>query len=301
MSIANVIALPELGSDCAGAIVFWRLGGAVVHVDLVAAWTARGLDADLLPSPPTPTAALRRAVRTFEGDHKFARRIEGQEAFVLVAESYGEDGRPVYANGCELGLQLSDAHTDENGKPTLQPFVRGADTIHEIVNLERTYRHHLARLKPQSVGGWLVDLAHRVHAVSLRDTGGVYFIPRHTLDTWRSYVDAVRAVSAVKLFEIPSLRSEDAIEAIVDALKSEVNDVANTITDDLDRMVDEVADSGGSPSRRALTTRLERAQRVETKIAAYENTLGIKLDELRTQFERLQMRVGTAIMSLGSE
>lgn len=272
--------MPELTSDVSGGIVFWRLSGAVDYDDLEAAWHGAGLDAGLLPAPVARSVALKRTMKTFADRSILVRPLKGDvEGFILVHESY-VDGKPQYQNGLTVTL---DAH----GAPVLDPF--DPDTARQV---EATFAHHLTALTQQDISGWLVDLIRGVQAVRLRDTGGLYFVPRTHLDLWRGYVGAIRAASHCKLFEIPALHSDEAVAAVLDAVTREAEEAAGELEEEL-------ADK--ELSRRALGSRGRKIEALEHKLATYEELLGVKLDALRGEFGRLQAHVARKLLAADGE
>jgi hypothetical protein len=279
MTVDNLMAVPALDAQAAGAIVFWRLAGAVSYDDLDCAWAGAALDARLLPSPVGASTALKRTMQTFREKNVMVKPLRtGADGFVLVHETY-VDGRPSYRNGLEVTLK-------DDGGLTMDPF-----DDETAAQLSATYGHHLEHLTPQDVSSWLVWLVRTVLAVRLRDTGGIYFVPRDHLETWRRYVGAIRAASHCAMFEIPAMRTDEAAAAILDAVTREAQEVAEELAQELQ----------GDLSARALRGRGKRIAELEGKLAAYENLLGVKLEALREQFGELQAKVAAAVLAADGE
>ncbi len=275
MTTTNLMAVPAMHGDAhiSGVIAFWRLSGAVNFDALQLEWVKRNLDPSLLPAPVTHSTALRRTMSVFREQHVLVRSIKGdKEGFMLVHE-YFDGGVPRYVNGMRVTLGA-------DGYLTIEESECDADEI----SIRKMFAHNLTTLTQQDVSGWLVDLVRGVQAVRLRDTGGIYFIPRSTLVTWRLYVAAIRSASSSVIFEIPSLQSDEAVSAVLDALMREVEEATEEMTVQLDAI-------GAGITDRQRGTRMERIGKVERKVETYEALFGVKLVELREQFETLQSRI----------
>lgn len=289
---SSLIAVPDLaGAHVAGVIVYWRLAGVVDYEALEAAWATAGLDQGLLPAPIARTTALKRTMASFKEASVLVRPLKGdEEGFVLVHESYDAEGRPQYRNGRTVTF-WEDPDTG-----ALEPLVHalpdedpeGAEVTELQRQVDATFARHLNHLTQQDISGWLVDLVRGVHSVRLRDTGGIYFVPRDRADAWRAYVAALRAASRHRLFEIPAMQSDEAVASILDALTREAREAAEDLEDELDAK---------DLSAKALRGREAKARETETKIATYEALLGVKLEALRAEYDALQARVAAAILA----
>ncbi len=271
---AKLIAVPAMHGqeNISGIIAFWKLGGAVVYQSLADEWEQLGLDNKLLPAPVSKSNALRRTLATFRDPHVLVRPLQNVvEGYVLVTEMYGSDGMPEYTNG--MSVRLIDG----------EPHVDGTDDAATSKQVRATFNHQLNTLTQQDVSVWLVDLVRSVQAVRLRETGGIYFIPRNTLATWRAYVAAIRAASSAKVYEIPSLQSDEAVVAVLDAVTREAEEASEEMAQQLDAI--------GELSERQRATRMEHIERVEAKVATYEQLFGVRLNALHEQFELLQSRI----------
>jgi len=270
----SLVAVTDSNKAEAGAIVYWRLSGVVQCHELRAAWTAAGLPAELLPADPTPRAALKRACDAVAETGLLVRPLKAQDArgFVLVRETFGTDGRPVYANTAEVTLV---------GDEVKALHITGTDEALKT-RVFQAYLAAQASQPPSEVGAWLVSLAKRCSAVSLRDSGGIYFVPRHTLATWTKYTALARSVSAHATFEIPAMTSQETVAAVLDALQREATEALEALESELD-MVDL------KPS--ALATRKAAVAALGEKLAGYETLLGVSLATLKAKGEALSVRL----------
>jgi hypothetical protein len=155
--------------------------------------------------------------------------------------------------------------------------------------IEEEYQACLGRLETTDISGWLADtLMTAAKAVSLRDTGGIYFIPREYVDLYTRYTEAIAGVSAHRFFLVPALRSDEAIEAVLDALCREAEQATLTVETELDNE---------SLGKRALGTRMDAAEAMLEKVRTYENLLGRGLGQLVKRIEGLKAGITVALLS----
>jgi hypothetical protein len=156
--------------------------------------------------------------------------------------------------------------------------------------IESDYRRALATYDHTDVSGWISGrLLPYVNAVSLRASGGIYFVPAgHAVDTWRRMVETLRTVSQHVVYEVAALHTRTAVTAILAAVTREAEDVAVEMEAELIEK-----DLGV----RALRNRVSKLDAVANKVSAYEGLLGSTLDTLRARLEALNTQMAVAIFS----
>lgn len=286
----NLIVTPETVTT-AGAISYWRLSGPVRLDALRAAWEGQGLDPELLPAPPSPETAFGRAVRELQHKRQLVRPLARRGVWVVVDEqvrpgqvlAHRQLLRAVYnpARPSNADLTCIDATPDE--------FRRLEYKIAD------NYARFRGELDPADISAWLVHLTSKQNAVSLRDTGGIYFVPRPGVEFWRKVVTAVRSVSAHQLFTIPAMKNSEAIDAISDAVSQE----AAALVEEMDK---ELAATGDDAlGERALRTRAAQCRAQLDKVTAYEELLGVKLGAVRERIDQLSANIAHAVLIAGEE
>jgi hypothetical protein len=276
---SGLIAVPDLKMGGVGATVFWRLTGHTDSLRLCDAWTAAGLDPDLLPSMPTPVAAVRSAINSQRGTRTLARPLTTRGDWVLKDES-------VVGNDTEYDTRLRVTLTGE-GTLTVDP----PDHPLSGKMLDDFYKA-LRELSGPATSSWLVDLVERCNGVALKDTGGVYFIPAPHLATWQNFARAVEAATAHVVLEIPTMSAQSAVRAVSAALTAEAEQVIATIGDEL---------TNGDLGIRALASRQDRCHSVAVKIGEYEKLLDIELSNLRGQLDGIKAQVVAATLAAEQE
>jgi len=250
--------------DTAGAIVYANFTGETNVEKLASEWNTRGLPEGLLPGITSFRTALHRAVRDVETRTTFKRKHAN--GWVVVDETKDEAGAS-YEVACRVSLSAVNT-------PVVEP-----EDHAQAAKIRERYFYHLSAMEAADTSAWIRGtLLPFADALRLRENGGVYFVPRDTIDVWRSMAGAVMASSSHRLFEIPALASDDALDAILDAVIVEARAEADAIENDLHT---------GDLGARALRGRAQRCGTMVVKVERYEELLGRKLDDVRDHLERL--------------
>jgi hypothetical protein len=272
----------------AGLISYWRLKDTIKLDALTAAWTARGLDPALLPKSVTDEVAFGRAVREQAAKRRLVRPLKRRGAWAVVDERI-VDERPVYLT--VLTARFDSATDDDAGGPR---FHQEEGHTSAYIGLRdaivTAYVRNQGELDSTDISAWLVTLAAKQSAVSLRETGGIYFVPRPHVDFWRRAASAIESVSGHRIFKIPAMRNNEAIDAITEAMTAEAERAANEIAEELSRTGDEAL------GNRALKTRAETCAALQSKVAAYEGFLGVQMTRVQERLSLLSANIATAVL-----
>jgi len=269
----NIMAVMDGAPRGMGAMVWWTLS-AVDPAELRAAWEAEGLDVDMLPTTPLPQVALGRACRQLAEQRRLVRPLEKRKGYSLVAEK---------AEGQTLAYsqQVNVSVNPLGGLQIEPPTHELADTIRD------EYARALDTLNVDDISELLRCCVSSLRAVSLRNTGGIYFVPPSRVQEWGKISRAFRAASKVLCWEVPAMKSDGAVEAITNAVKDE----ANNVTRDLEQVLDE-----GTAGERALRNRISECEATEQKISEYEAFLGQKMEAVTAALQALRARLTEAAM-----
>lgn len=275
--VSDFIVTPDAAAT-AGAISYWRLGSTIDLPVLRAAWERAGLDTNLLPEEPSDKVGLSRALRDLESATRKAIKIRGGD----FADGWG----------------LVDIRTEDGNVRTVQVLrarkLVGSAVVDVAVETDYLYtedfsaqinagfRRACSQLAAPDVSIWLRNLAEGIDATSLRDKGGIYFIPRDAVGFWEKVTTVLAEVSRAecKVFRIPALQTAEAVEAILDSIEVEARDTIDAFEADLVA----AAEPDGLGAR-ALRTRQAQAEKLAGKLGKYEGLLGIKLDAIREKLE----------------
>lgn len=263
--------------NVAGAVVFWRLSGTTDLDDLRRAWDAAGLDRSDLPREVSPEVAAHRTVKEFQTADRKVKRMDvdgDRHTWLLVGKTRD------YGSVIEQSVEC---------RVTFDTWIRVSPLGHPLAtDINEAFDRALRELSTTDISTWLVKQAMAMHALPLRDTGGVYFLPRQSMRRWRRIVEAVRQATKHVVMELPSLKTAEAISAITEALAAEANEASKALEAEL---------LSGDLGSRALRTREERCVDMLSKIAGYENLLGQQMTTLKARVEALQAEVVAATLA----
>jgi uncharacterized protein DUF6744 len=301
-----------------GFTVLWRLDGIrVSHPDLEHALQAAGFE-KYLPDPPTPRVALRRALAEWiKTKHRTARTLQLQIGDEDQEESGGGRRRTlirvidragsehlVYALVAEdidfsaLGLSYGTAlrillnkktgemicTTDAEGLIDAQR--ESQQLTDELMPYWRQYRdlfiaRDLSQMVREIIGG--------MNAVSLRQAGGVYFVPeseRDALFRLRQLIAGIPQSAGPGSF-VCALGVPDAVEArrgLSKAVHAGLLDEINSLRSDLGRL----GESGERLREKTVAQRLVIYKRLKAKAEIYQDLLGMRQDEIRAEIAGLE-------------
>lgn len=247
--------------ESTGAVVYWSLSGDLDLAKLSALWGE--LPKDWKPTPPSLGVALTRTAK------------EKQSRRTLVRPHPKGGWQFVYENAAgeslsyERGMRV---YLRKDGADEVLSFVGDDGTVLDSVANETSmvseirarFEHHKETVAAADIGTWMVWVCRKLGAVSLRATGGVYFVPRTTVEKFHAVKAAVLGAAAHKLFEIPALKSADAVSAILEAVQAEVDAVAEELRGELEQGL----------TQRKARTRTENLAALAEKVASYERLLG---------------------------
>ena len=281
----GLIAVTE-DISTAGAIVWWKLSGSMSADRLREEWVAAGLEPARMPSTPTPQVAMRRAVAEQREARRLVRSLERGKGYAIVDET---------AKGNELDYEVGlRIKLDQVGRLVFETD-RGWDSAVRKVQEEirDAFTRHQNEMSSYDMSEWLVSVMARLDGVSLREAGGVYFVPAHQVAAWGTMRRAIGAASDTnKLYEVPALKSTDAIEAVLDAISDEARREA-------DQMERELEENG--MGARAIETRIARCEGVTSKVQRYEGLLGRRLEDLQGRLEALRANLTVAMVKANQE
>lgn len=270
--------------DTAGTICWWRLSGEVSHNQLRECWEEANLDVEHLPEPPTTAEALMRACMEQKKARVLVRPLKGQ-GFAIVQEQVAEKA---YVSTTRAVITLS-----EEGDLCVEGNVITQENL-EILHttLGKAFERHKASLAPIDISNWVIGLLHQLGATSLRERGGIYFIPQPQVAAWNSVVAILRQISNHKFFCVPAMRSEEAVAAILDSVEREAKAIAEAVKEDL---------QGKDLGAKALRRREQRLMEIDTKLAKYEQLLGCKSDSFHELISEVSASVSLALFAAESE
>lgn len=262
MNASKLIAVTDASPDLAGQIVFWELSGETDRQALVDALRNVGLHEGYAPPEVSPRMALTRAVKQYCERRRIAVPTDTDRGWQLVS---------THDNGTSIDT-VSTLRVKLDGispvfTPPDHPFARG---------IESEYERGQTVLAAVDLGGWLTQLAVRVYsAVPLRGRGGMYFIPQDKAQEWNAVRRAVASVSGARIYSVPAMRSDDAVDAVLDALAREAAQECAEI--------DTAIQTAGA---RGCRSQANRAFYMAAKVERYETLLERAMPQLKANLEK---------------
>lgn len=277
--------------ETTGAVVYWQLTGGVDESQLRQEFDREGVSLALLPESCTAKIALSRAVKELANRSILARK-HPQGGYALVFERVAKEADAPTEDTPDATYSVAETLTYKVGP---RFWLNDSDELctdapegdYEAHKVREEFNYHRAMLAHEDISAWLVGLMGKsktgLGGVPLRDRGGIYFIPKEKVELFRKIKKALHLVSRHTVYEIPALRSSEALKAIFDAISREVTEFCNDITGALN--------TGEGMKLRAAKNRTADVDTLAEKVRAYERLLGVTLDVANTMLADLRKRL----------
>ena len=276
------VGVEDASDEQVGLQIVWDLTGSVSWSSLAGYWSETDLPMEWLPEPMGERAALTWAVRQCHSargsKRKLARPLASGGRALVDEDAHDED--------LEHKVSLR-AHLDEEGNPVIEPSdhpdaQRILDKFDEAVSM----------LTVPKFRSWITHtLLPKFGAVSMRRSGGVYFIPPRHKREWQVAEKAIRAASCHEINSHPMMRSANVVAWV---LRSVERDVQRTIEDTTKALQKE-------PGSRGLFSCATGLADAEAKLSKYERLLGVASDSIREQLAHVNGLVVGAQLALEAQ
>ena len=282
MTVELIRSYTHTGGTHVGDLLWWTLADArVTRSTLESVWANAGLAENLLPEPPTPEKALRAAVREAQvGQHDHLLRLgkedDGEIVFAVVAETRDGAGNVSLAQTARIRLDRARPAKLESDHP-------GHDLVAAVC---AAYDRLLTTHTPDDVRRALVKTLASCAAVTLRDHGGVYWVPAPYAETLRHLRDAVSNIGASRLDVVPIHASPEATAARGDAARASLDEEITALRAEIEGFLTD-------PPERAstLARRLETFEGLRAKARLYHTVLQVQVQDLETALNQRTLQV----------
>ena len=258
------------GGQHLGDIVYWTLAEARIdRGTLEKLWTGSLLPPEYLPDPPTAEKALKAAVReTAVGQPdrliRLGKEDEAEIVFAVVRETKHADGSISYAQETRVILdrKAESVSTDVPG--------------HDLAGvIAMRFGELRATHTPDDVRRAMMKTLDACAAVTLRDHGGVYWVPAPYAETVRRLQGAIEKIGSSRVYLLPVHSSTDANRTLGDAAKL-------AIEDELAALKTEVEGFMASPPDRpsTLVRRLDAFEGLQARANLYRDVLQVHVNDL---------------------
>jgi hypothetical protein len=256
-----------------GAIVWWALSGTCTVQGLSEALATAGSLA-IPPERPSQKVVMHRACVAV------ARTADLDVA--IVKGGYALTRRPVEEDdGLVHELRSTIVATAKTGS--------GYDGIPDVCDaLRAAAATEKETLSASDVSAWLCSRLENLGAVALRERGGVYFIPEDATRRFEKVCKALAAATSHRVYTVPALRTESAVEAILAALEQDTQKSVDAIA---------AAVASGEIGSKGLATKEKELATLVGRLSRYEELLGRKLDAVRAKADEAARATAVAMLA----
>ena len=253
------VAVNDVNFQKAGLIVTWRLRGSFDPAPFRAAWLAEGLAEGLLPSLPSEQKALGAAMKELSERRTLIRPLDKGTGWKVVGEHAKDDDLTYDTSGLTAKL-------DKVGRPTFSPASHPS-----APRVKALYEEFLVRISRSEASSWLArDIMSEVDAVSVKDNGGVYYVPPHQVRLFERMVSIIERCTQHRVYPVPVVKAESTIAMVLDAMTEEVERECNSLMHEINNV-----------GERAIASRVEKLNGLLAKTGRFEKLLGTKLTTAR--------------------
>jgi len=266
-SIAEVL---KHGERHLGDLIWWTLAEARIdRSTLESVWASAQLSLEFLPDPPTAEKALKAAVRETavgQPDRLIRLGLESEQeiVFAVVRETKHGDGSVTYQQETRIIL--------DRRAESVSSDVPGHDLADVITSRFAELR---ATHTADDIRRAMMKALDACAAVTLRDHGGVYWVPAPYAETVRRLQGAVEKIGSSRVYLLPVHASDDANRTLGDAAKV-------AIEDELTALKAEVEGFLTQPPERVstLVRRLDAFEALKGRAHLYRDVLQVHVADL---------------------
>jgi hypothetical protein len=281
MTLDKLTTALNKGGQHLGDLIWWTLAEARIdRSTLENIWAGAQLAPEYLPDPPTAEKALKSAVREAaigQPDRliRLGKEDEAEIIFAVVRETKHTDGSITYQQETRVFLdrQVESISFD----------IPGHDLAAVITTRFGELRStHMA----DDVRRSMMKVLDACAAVTLRDHGGVYWVPSPYAETVRRLQGAIEKIGSSRVYLLPVHASADASKTLGDAAKV-------AIEDELAALKAEVEGFMASPPDRpsTLVRRLDAFEGLQARANLYRDVLQVHVQDLEATLSGLTATV----------
>ena len=281
MSIDLIRRSLSTGGEHLGDLVFWSLSEARIdRVQLESIWSQAQLDPGLLPDAPSAEKAIKLAVRESATGHpdrliRLGKECDAEIIYNVVREQRHGDGSLDYSTEARITLDR-EREVFSSDRP-------GHDLVEAVHLRFDTYRssHH-----PDDVRRTIVKTLGSLAAVTLRDGGGVYYVPSPHADKVRRLQSAVEKIGSSRVYLLPVHKSAESSSALGEIARG-------SIEEELASLKSEIASFVETPPSRASTLvhRFDAFEALRARAKMYRSVLAVEVADLDTTLNKLSNTV----------
>ena len=240
------------------------------------------------PDKNTNKASLKIALTSVCANRRrLVRPLVGERGYAVVTEKKDSNGVSL-GHSVDFDALLPDGKTE----PVFRNPADGSifNPPEENAILHR-YQIEQQRCSSHKLGIAMVKMVDRLHGVSLRPTGGFYWIPEPAIPRWNLLAQSIQDSSPDKSNVVYSVRT-----AMDDQLRSAViSGLTHSIETEIKAMQEslETDDLG----KRALKTKSSRCGRLRQRVVGYQKMFSVALTQLEDQLDEVETAEAFSVLS----
>lgn len=270
MTLDTITSVLATGGNHLGDIVYWTLAEARIdRSTLETIWNAAQLSPAMLPEPPTAEKALKVAVREAAVGQpnrliRLGLETEQEIVFAVVRETKHEEGSVSYMQETRVVLDRASER------------VTADDPHHDLATMiAARYGELRTTHTPDDIRRSMMKVLDSCAAITLRDHGGVVWVPSPYAEVVRRLQSAVERIGASKLYILPVHASTDANRTLGDAAKVAIEDELTALKMEIEGFMTSPPDR---PS--TLVRRLDAFEALKMRAALYRDVLQVQVQDL---------------------
>lgn len=275
--------------NLAGAIAYWSLSEGTDLEKLRTGFTEAGL-AECVPDRLEDKPALRRALQhTFPSRSHRIHPLEGRKGFAVGRLVEQTDSNELV---WEQELLVRLVYPESAGGAARLAIRSDNDVLK--TSIRRDFASEKERVPASRLGQMLVRAVESLKGISLRPSGGFYWLAEEDQERWQTIAATVEQVNhGNSMYLLKTTTDPDTLEAICDAVIHQVESKLDTLVADLGQI-----DEGDKPlGKRALETRRQTAEELHEFAERYEDLFDFNLQRLRDKADEVAATALVAIQS----
>jgi len=269
------------GGQPLGDLLWWELANASVsRPDLVKLWVQGALPIELLPDEPTAEKAFKTAARETQVGHpnrllRLAMENEQETVFGIVHEQRDGSGGLQYHQEARITLDHSSdrVHSDQPTDSMVQKLMARFEelkTLHTTDDIRRTITKTLDSFA----------------AVTLRQMGGVYWVPAPYASSLRRLQTAIEQLGKSKMHLVPITATKEGQEALAQAAKASIEEELTALQTEMQQFLQTPPDRAST-----LMRRLEHFDDLRRKASLYQTVLQAQVEGLAENLTAMEQQV----------
>ncbi len=285
----------EFSDPSAGAVVYWSCGttprGALRDRLL---WL--GLE-EMMPAERTDASALKAALASVCKSEKGEDKDDDCliDYAVQPHKNQGKDGYDVASVRRYVDRNSTSQEFGAKVVGGRVQITHGFCT--SLYDLQRSFEHFKTELSGSAVSAFLVKMVLKLGGVTLREKGGVYYVPSRAIEGWTQIADAVEEAGGFdkennrvnQCYLLLTPMTAQTFRAVRDAITAEVTAESEAIAAEIAK---------GEIGQEALENRRDKLAGLVGRVAEYEEILGEGLPKVRSVLDIVHQAIALTCMSL---